>query len=327
MNKRIVLFVLMMVMLLCSCQNNKEKGDKTPDATLTPAVTETNTPAPTDTPKPRVNLALGKKVESDVHELDYIPENAVDGDYSTRWSGFAPTDLPYHYLMIDLGEVYALGKVCIDWEAIGHSYRISCAKKLDSDDDWEVVTTRLKPEDTYEEFTLGGIEARYVKLEFGTIGTNAFCSIYEIEIYEYDEDDENGDEKGRQNLALGKTATSEFVENGSEKFQAGMAVDGDLLTRWSPGNGKANDLFTWHLDLGEVYDIKEIVIYFESCNTEYTISVSEDNQNWTQVYEGEPLELEVSIKLNEKARYILFSRPGGDWGSIYEFMVYDRLED
>ena len=39
-----------------------------------------------------------------MNELDYIPENAVDGDCPTRWSGLAPTDLPYHYLMIDLGE-------------------------------------------------------------------------------------------------------------------------------------------------------------------------------------------------------------------------------
>ena len=40
--------------------------------------------------------------------------------------------------MIDLGEV-CIGKGLHRLEAIGHSYRISCAKKLDSDDDWEVV--------------------------------------------------------------------------------------------------------------------------------------------------------------------------------------------
>lgn len=86
-----------------------------------------------------------------------------------------------------------------------------------------------------------------------------------------------------ENLALNKP-----VYAGKEGYPAKEANDGNLLSRWASGQGKvwsAEEPTTdhwWYVDLGGVYNLSELQIWFETaCPTSYDISFSDDAQTWT----------------------------------------------
>jgi len=127
------------------------------------------------------------------------------------------------------------------------------------------------------------------------------------------------------NLALKKPVTVSSVE--STTYNGEYAVDGDLNTRWASGNSDPQYLT---VDLGKVYDISRVYIRWElAYSTQYKIQVSNDGNNWTDLYteyngNGEDDDIEVSgsgryVRMNGMQRYKT------DWGySIWEFGVYGQ---
>ena len=98
-----------------------------------------------------VDLAYGCPAEASSQEsLEELPGFAVDGDPRTTWTSEYHDD---QWLRIDLGEVRAIGRVAITWEAAyaqtyslegsvdGHTWK-TLAEETGSEG---VVTTRLPP--------------------------------------------------------------------------------------------------------------------------------------------------------------------------------------
>lgn len=65
----------------------------------------------------------------------------------------------------------------------------------------------------------------------------------------------------------------------SEKDAANKAIDGNVGSRWESDHGVDPQYLT--VDLGNVYSVKDIAIYWEAASAkEYTVEVSADGSNF-----------------------------------------------
>jgi endoglucanase len=129
------------------------------------------------------------------------------------------------------------------------------------------------------------------------------------------------------NLALHRPVKASSYENLTAMPE--NALDGDYLTRWG---SKFSDPQWIQADLGAVFDINRIVLYWEAAfATSYEIQVSDNGSSWTTIYStttgnGGTDELSVSgsgryVRMYGKVRNI-FSN-GHSYGySLWEFEVY-----
>ncbi|MCM1069666.1 MAG: discoidin domain-containing protein [Prevotella sp.] len=62
------------------------------------------------------NLALGRKVYSGYDQNDLVKENLVDGNTDTRWASWGRESSDDEWVVIDLGSVFRITRVEIDWE-------------------------------------------------------------------------------------------------------------------------------------------------------------------------------------------------------------------
>ena len=133
------------------------------------------------------------------------------------------------------------------------------------------------------------------------------------------------EEERAANIALGKTAT----DNGHEgDFVAKNALDGDYITRWS-GLGTTESTHKFTVDLGEVYEIGEIVITWESLQAPFTLYSSEDGRNFQfiGIFSADDTYANKINLHGDKARYLRVSIPVGGFCSIFEFEVFEATEE
>ncbi len=133
-------------------------------------------------------------------------------------------------------------------------------------------------------------------------------------------------ESRKENIAIGKTAWDNGCEN--ENLAAQFAVDGDYMSRWS-GLGASVSIHNWFLDLGEAYDIGEIIINWESLHVPFTLYTSLDGNTYTSVgtFSNEDGSGINTINLHgDSARYFKLIGPAGTAFSIYEFAVYQATQ-
>ena len=144
----------------------------------------------------------------------------------------------------------------------------------------------------------------------------------------------------RENLALNKGVDVSGLEVSDGRFTADKAVDGIVSSDSRVSFSRAADEQWLLVDLGDVYEISEFVINYESVVGKYEIQVSEDGEEFTTVYTKNEATVEgsagvQSIETNEiepvDARYVKYVQKerwhhtgNGNWysGSIYEFEVY-----
>ncbi|MFH1195305.1 MAG: discoidin domain-containing protein, partial [bacterium] len=128
--------------------------------------------------QPPENIALNKIVEvSSIEGIGLEGENAVDGNYDSRWSSQFSDPQTF---ILDFGSVKHFDEIRIYWEtAYGKSYYIQTSNDKTS---WQSVI--------YVTDGIGGFEkhivdetARYIKLTGITRGTVWGYSIYEFEVY------------------------------------------------------------------------------------------------------------------------------------------------
>lgn len=148
------------------------------------------------------------------------------------------------------------------------------------------------------------------------------------------------------NLAAGKTVTYSGVEDDKNsdgswvypQFVGEMAVDGDQETRWSAAKTDEQWLT---VDLGEVKEISQILIYFHAATTDWNVQISEDGKEWTTVYEekdgedhGPTITKQITFPMQE-ARYVKYQQNkmwnhasnGKQYStSIYELEVYHSFD-
>ena len=325
---------VMLVAVLCVCcfaacggEDAETKATKAPTQKPTASVKPTEsakpTEKPTEQPSDEPTVAPTEKPSSSENDLTdgddvtveanvtedptYGAEFAIDNDESTRWSGAGDavnsdgSDSDYKEIMIDLGAEYEIGKFYIVWEQMNNPYKISYA--TDKDGEWSNLMTRGIPED--------------------------LCSIYEIEIIEFAEGMEYVEDvvDEEENVALNKTVTTNHPIE--KAFKPELATDGDITTRWAPMPGTSEDTITVTVDLGQVYNLSEIQILFESCESDFVIEVCDTEDGEYKVIEecmavtttAEPCVIDAE---GHSGRYIRYSRQGGVWGSIYELEVYAK---
>ena len=130
----------------------------------------------------------------------------------------------------------------------------------------------------------------------------------------------------RENLALNKTASSNYSEN--DTLGADRAVDGSNTTRWS-GLGLPSGNHYWQVDLGQVYAIGEVNIAWESVGAPYTILLSEDGKTFTvhETYVNDGTMMTNINLYGAKARFIRVDIPKGGFVSIYEFRAYEATPE
>ena len=116
----------------------------------------------------------------------------------------------------------------------------------------------------------------------------------------------------------------------SSQFQsASFAVDGDPATRWESTHAVDPAFLT--IDLGQAYNLSQIVIDWEAANAaNYTIEGSNNNGDWTTLAtrtNGTFGDRTDTVNLSGSYRYVRMNGTarsvGNDWGySIWEMEVY-----
>jgi hypothetical protein len=126
-----------------------------------------------------------------------------------------------------------------------------------------------------------------------------------------------------QNIALDKKVVTDSHE--SDSFREAYLTDGNMETRWS---SSYVDDASFTIDLGQAETFGFIRIEWESaCGKVYSVSVSEDNTNWTPIINernGTPARMDYSFQ-EVTARYIKWQgiKRNTDYGySMFEFGVY-----
>lgn len=128
---------------------------------------------------PTTNLALGKNVVSSSNEdTSLVAANAVDGDVSTRWSSAWRDG---EWIMIDLGKLYNVSYLTIDWEAaFASKYTVSWSQDNVTWNDALTFGTSVAASQTHMMYNR---PIRYIKITANTRGTSYGASIYEIGVF------------------------------------------------------------------------------------------------------------------------------------------------
>lgn len=303
------------------------------------------------------NLALEKNAtaSSSFPGKPWTPDKAVDGVVSadSRWSskratgtgtndGAGEHGTTEQWLMVDLGDIYAIDQINIKWEgAFATKYKTQGSLNGTTWFDLKEVNDGAGGNVTLD--NLGSQQARYVRVLCIVPKTANFgYSIYEFEVYDY----RYVDTTIYENLALGNpaTASSSFP---SRPWTADKAVDGIVGgdSRWASkratgtgtneGSGEHGTKEQWLMvDLGRQYSVDYVVIKWEAAFAkEYTIQGSNNNTDWTDLKvvsngAGKNEYLPITVgEANRKVRYVrvLCTVPNNaNYGySIYEFEVYD----
>lgn len=132
-----------------------------------------------------------------------------------------------------------------------------------------------------------------------------------------------------QNLSLTGT-----VSASSELQPASNATDGNSGTRWESAHGAegAVHVESITIDLGASYDIGQIILNWEGAYAdEYTIDISPDNMNWTNIYSTTTGDGGIDdLSVTGTGRYVKMTglhRFLNNWGySLWEFEIYEYVD-
>ncbi len=132
------------------------------------------------------NVALNRPVVASSYEQSgylepgsTLPQNAVDGNATTRWSSNA-TDNEWIY--VDLGSVRTLGRVIINWEAAaGRTYDVQVSNDSSN---WTTVFRELHGDGGTLNLPIYA-SGRYVRMKGISRATSFGYSIFEFQVYDY----------------------------------------------------------------------------------------------------------------------------------------------
>lgn len=284
--------------------------------------------------EPTVNLALNKTVECSSWTEDnrengaHNAEKAVDGktasdDKDSRW---ASSSTDNQWITVDLGKSCYITKVVLQWEtARAATYRLQVS---DDNSKWNDIYAYDNTDSADTANTNGSIDTittfdtettgRYIRMYGETRTTNYGFSIYEFEVY------------GWENVALNKTATANSQDNDQHPFQ--YATDGDISTRWA---SKSNDNEWVYVDLGQSYSVKAISLKWEAAYAlAYKLQVSNDPTNansWMDIYDttdgkggNELIDVFSSPMTGRYIRMQGVDRATNYGYSLYEFEIYGQ---
>jgi uncharacterized delta-60 repeat protein len=156
------------------------------------------------------NLALGKTATASTSYGGLLASNATDGNASSRWSSSFSDD---EWIYVDLGPVYAINRVVLQWEAAyGRGYKLQVSSDASS---WADVYSTTTGDGGVDDIALAAPAiGRYVRM-LGTQRATAYgYSLYEFEVY--------GGAAGPEVTVLGNGAV---IVNGDATPSAGDGTD------------------------------------------------------------------------------------------------------
>lgn len=126
------------------------------------------------------NLAEGKQATASSSEVSWLTPNlAVDGNNNTRWASLYTDN---QWISVDLGQVYSINKVKLNWEAAyGKQYKIQVST---DGSQWKDVNTELNSNGGIDEIQFPAADARYVKMQGIKRAGGWGYSLYEISVFE-----------------------------------------------------------------------------------------------------------------------------------------------
>lgn len=170
------------------------------------------------------------------------------------------------------------------------------------------------------------INMKYVNFATATVSDTPLCKLNVVDL---------------GNIALNKPVVASSVERNDVKFAASNAVDGNNSTRWSSASCTTTETLPpqWiYVDLMQDYTIDKVVLSWEYAYAKkYSISISNDEKNWTEVYSndsGKGYVENIQLSKPVKARYVrMYGKerglnpnpqrvPAVHGYSLYEFEVY-----
>lgn len=266
---------------------------------------------PTPVPSPTTpNLALSKTVTASSVEKSSTPAAyAVDGSATTRWSSQFNDN---QWIYVDLGSVQNVNRVRLSWDtAYAMEYKIQVSTDATN---WTDVSYQMGSIGGKEDILFPNTSARYVKMLGLQRATQFGYSLWELEVY-----NENN------NKALNKPVTVSSVQKAG--VEGAKAVDGDVATRWCSASGV--DPQWIYVDLGSSQSVSRVKLNWERAYaTGYKIQVSNDAQNWSDVYttttgDGGTDDVTYTATSGRYVRMYGTARINSTWGySLYEMEVY-----
>jgi microsomal dipeptidase-like Zn-dependent dipeptidase len=133
--------------------------------------------------EPPVNLAVNRPASASSYEwwtpwLDLKPARAADGNTGTRWASHWNDN---QWLQIDLGSTRTVRRVAVEWEAaFGRNYRIDVSTNGST---WSTVATVANGQGGLDALSFTPAQARYVRLQGLSRGTDNGYSIWELSVY------------------------------------------------------------------------------------------------------------------------------------------------
>ncbi|MFC1771752.1 discoidin domain-containing protein [Pseudomonadota bacterium] len=137
-------------------------------------------------PVPSGDLALNKAATASSSVGGFVPQNAVDGDGTTRWSSDYPLTDPLftetQWISLDLGAVYPIDRVVLNW-AGGYASVYEIQVSLDGSN-WNPAFSETAGNGGLDDNTfLTPADARYVRMYGTTRGTQWGYALIDFEVY------------------------------------------------------------------------------------------------------------------------------------------------
>ncbi|MFE1194018.1 discoidin domain-containing protein [Streptomyces olivaceoviridis] len=269
-----------------------------------------------DSTQPGTDLALHAHADASSTDQDSNrAANATDGDAGTRWSSAYEDD---QWISVDLGSVQSFDRVDLTWEqAYAKTFVVQVSPNGSDWTDVKSVDNGAVPLPFNNGNASLQIEdfdrrtARYVRLNCGLRNTSWGNSLWSFSVVDRSEPGTD--------LALRQKATASTEES---DHPASNATDGNPNTRWS----SAYEDHQWiQVDLGSPRAFDRIAVVWETAYPKsYTIQVSDDGEQWTDVksVSNTPDPLKISVNgVRVLAR-------GGNWGwdELLRRMPAERMD-
>ncbi|WP_183275936.1 discoidin domain-containing protein [Clostridium fungisolvens] len=248
---------------------------------------------------------------------NHYVKNVVDGNSNTYWESKGQGE---EWISLLTGSNKYLKDITISWgEKYASEYEVYASQ---DGENYELVSKVSKGDGKQTTIPIARM-CNYIKI----IMKSSSGDCYQIKEVAMDEG---------ELLSLNKPTTTSSVSSKAPTFVGGFAVDGDLSTRWASNRNSDNEWIIIDLEKYSRIDAMKI-IWENACSDDYTIEVSDDNQNWKSVKQLKAdvsLKDEINFSESVYGRYVKINShksrlvSGTNYGiNIFEINVYGEAKE
>ena len=249
-----------------------------------------------------------------------VPENALDGNQSTRWSTGVP-ESNGQWLQVDMGQVNTVSSITIDAGGSSGDYPRGYVVQLSTDGTTLTQVASGSGSGQVVNVAFAALPARYIRITQTGTAAN-WWSIHEVNVW--------GVSSHPPINRAGWTATASSIPSDPccTADLPASALDGSMSTRWSTGVPESNGQW-FQVDMGQTSVVERIVIDAGTSSSDYPrgyqVLVSTDGVTFTVAASGTGSTGTTTVSFAPQAvRYIKIVQTGSSnyWWSISELSVY-----